>query len=76
MDLPLLQDQALISFEIIGKTPPTTFAKTTVKNKLKQTVNEIIKSAFVNKYNLKKFTIDKTVATIILTLNSLNITFK
>ncbi len=38
----------------IGNIPPTTFANTTVKNKLMHTVIDTIKLTFSIKYTLKK----------------------
>ena len=66
----------LIFFAIMGNTPPTTFANTTIKNKVKQTVIETNKSVLSIKYILKKLTEDKINPTIQLTRSSFHKTLR
>ena len=60
-------------FAIRGSIPPTTFASTTVANKLMHTVRETIKSTLSSKYILRKLIKASTKPTNILTLNSFHI---
>ena len=66
----------LIFFAIMGNTPPTTFANTTIKNKVKQTVIETNKSVLSIKYILKKLTEDKINPTMQLTRSSFHKTLR